>query len=136
MYPGGLERIQRVYRQDVLKIESKNTQGRRATGVVRTKLKDYKNEQKKSRIPTTKTSNEIQGEPSNHLPDTTEPQSKRRKTISTRHRTTEKEMEILSELKVYKDKLPDDTIASVRGCLSEVWTIKKVREWWNYHKDK
>ncbi|RHZ88406.1 hypothetical protein Glove_23g147 [Diversispora epigaea] len=29
-----------------------------------------------------------------------------------------------------------NVIASVRKQLSEVWTIKKVRDWWNYHKDK
>jgi hypothetical protein len=62
-----------------------------------------------------------------------ESQSKRR---GTKHRTTKDEMEILSTLKIYKDKLPADAIASIREQLSEVWTIKKVREWWNYHKDK
>ncbi|CAB4402071.1 unnamed protein product [Rhizophagus irregularis] len=66
-----------------------------------------------------------------HLPDTTNPQLKQKK-----HRTTKEEMEILSALKVYKDKLPDDAISSVCEHLSEIWTKKKVREWWNYHKDK
>jgi hypothetical protein len=31
-------------------------------------------------------------------------------------------MAILSSLKIYKDKLPDDAITSVREQLSEVWT--------------
>ncbi|GES89919.1 hypothetical protein GLOIN_2v1482460 [Rhizophagus clarus] len=92
-YPNGLERIEGIYRQEVLKIESRNTK--------------------------------------DNLPDTTKPQSKQKK-----HRTTKEEMEILSVLKVYKDKLPDDAIASVCEQLSEIWTKKKIKDWWNYHKDK
>ena len=45
-YPNGLERIKGVYRQEVLKIEHKNSQGRRAVGVIKTKLKDYKDQRK------------------------------------------------------------------------------------------
>ena len=71
-----------------------------------------------------------------YSPDSIEPQLKRRKTTDNRHRTTEGEMAILSALKTYKDKLPDSAIASVREQLLEIWTIKKVREWWKYHKDK
>jgi len=40
-YPDGLERIQKVYLQEVLEIKQKDTRGRRKTGVIRTKLKDY-----------------------------------------------------------------------------------------------
>ncbi|CAB5126342.1 unnamed protein product [Rhizophagus irregularis] len=135
-YPNGLERIKVIYRQEVLKIESRNPKGRRAVGVVRTKVKDYNN-QKKSRnqpvtISTQPPQDEILNEQStDNLPDTTKSQSKQKK-----HRTTKEEMEILSVLKVYKDKLPDDAIASVCEQLSEIWTKKKIREWWNYHKDK
>ena len=68
--------------------------------------------------------------------DTTEPQFKKRKTTGSKHHTTKDETDILSSLKVYKDKLPDDAISSIREHLSDVWTIKKVREWWYYHKDK
>ncbi|GES78499.1 hypothetical protein GLOIN_2v1482460 [Rhizophagus clarus] len=53
-----------------------------------------------------------------------------------RHRTTEDETAILCALKIYKNYLPEDAIGSVREKLSEVWTVKKVREWWNYHKNK
>lgn len=42
-YSYGLEQIKKVYLQKVLKIESKNTKGRRATRVVNMKLKDYNN---------------------------------------------------------------------------------------------
>jgi hypothetical protein len=43
-YPDGLERIKGIYRQEVLEIERKNPQGRRAVGVIKTKLKNYNNQ--------------------------------------------------------------------------------------------
>jgi len=43
-YLDGLERIKGIYRQEVLKIENRNPKGRRAVGVVRTKLKVKKNQ--------------------------------------------------------------------------------------------
>ncbi|RHZ69299.1 hypothetical protein Glove_284g69 [Diversispora epigaea] len=103
-YPNGLERIKKIYRQEVLKIEPKNIQ------------ESMQTEQ-----------NQI-----NESMDTAEPPTKKRKVTSTKYRTTENEITILSTLKLYKNKLPDNAIASVREQLSEVWTIKKVREWWNY----
>ncbi|POG77403.1 hypothetical protein GLOIN_2v1473966 [Rhizophagus irregularis DAOM 181602=DAOM 197198] len=66
-----IDLLMTIYRQEVLKTEDRNPQGRRTIGVVRTKVKDYNN-----------------------------------------------------------------AIGSVREKLSEVWTVKKVREWWNYHKNK
>jgi hypothetical protein len=139
-YPDGLERIKGIYRQEVLKIETRNTKGRRAVGVVKTKVKDYNNQKKPGNQPVTKSSQSSQKDPgeilnneqsTDNLPDTIKSQSRQKK-----HRTTKEEMEILSALKVYKDKLPDDAIASVCEQLLEVWTKKKVREWWSYHKDK
>jgi hypothetical protein len=149
-YPNGLERIKGIYRQEVLKIECRNTKGRREVGVIRMKLKDYNNQKKSKREAEkiSKTANQSINEssqsvqinidensnerPINDLPaDNTKPQTRQKK-----HRTTEEETEILSALKVYKDKLPDDAIVSVCERLSEVWTKKKVRDWWNYHKDK
>ncbi|CAB4433303.1 unnamed protein product [Rhizophagus irregularis] len=47
-YQRGLERIKTVYRQEVLEIECRNTHGRRAVEVVRTRLKDF-SQQKKNR---------------------------------------------------------------------------------------
>jgi len=139
-YPNGLERIKAVYRQEVLKTECRNPQGRRAIGVVRTKVKDYDNKKKQRHEVRTRVIPEPAQpvlENSNENPTiTTELQSKRRKTTGTKRRTTEDETAILCALKVYKNSLPEDAIASVREKLSEVWTVKKVREWWNYHKDK
>ncbi|RHZ66121.1 hypothetical protein Glove_309g83 [Diversispora epigaea] len=48
-YPNGLKYIKKIYKQNILKIEPKITQGRRTTEVIRMKLKDYSN-QKKSRV--------------------------------------------------------------------------------------
>lgn len=127
-YSGGLERIKGIYRQEVLKIENRDTKGRRKVGVPRTKVKDYNSDNKKKSRQQTIT--ESSQSTSDYLPDTTKPP------LQKKHRTTEEETKILSVLKVYKDKLPDDTIASVCEQLSEIWTKKKVREWWNYHKDK
>jgi hypothetical protein len=147
-YPDGLKRIKEVYRQEVLGIEHRNPKGRRAVGVVRMKLKDYNDQKKATRKRTTKNPTELEqsanstniqpmNEPSmDYVPDSVEPPSKRRRVVGTKYRTTEEEMEVLSVLKIYKDKLPVDAITSVREQLPEVWTIKKVRDWWNYHKDK
>uniref|UniRef100_U9UIB1 Uncharacterized protein n=1 Tax=Rhizophagus irregularis (strain DAOM 181602 / DAOM 197198 / MUCL 43194) TaxID=747089 RepID=U9UIB1_RHIID len=125
-YPNGLERIKGIYRQEVLKIENRNTKGRRAVGVVRTKVKDYNNQKKSINQSVTmslqsqqRDTDEILNE--DYLPDTTNPQLKQKK-----HRTTKEKMEILSALKVYKDKLPDDAISSVCEHLSEIWTKKKL----------
>jgi hypothetical protein len=128
-YPEGLKRIKGVYKQEVLKIESRNAKGRRIAGVIRTKVKDYNIQKKSKNQPTAESvQKNTDGKQSTNSPDTTKSQ--------TRHRTTKEETEILSVLKVYKDKLPDDAIVSVCESLSDIWTKKKVREWWNYHKDK
>jgi hypothetical protein len=126
-YPDGLERIKSVYRQEVLEIERRNPHSRRTVGIVRTKPKDYNKKRTKKR---TRAVVEIQ----NETPYTIEPQPKRRKMTGTKRRTTKDETAILCALKIYKSNLLDDAIASVRENLSEVWTVKKVREWWNYHK--
>ncbi|PKK62087.1 hypothetical protein RhiirC2_790886 [Rhizophagus irregularis] len=115
-YLGGLEKIKGIYWQEVLKIKNRNPKGRRAVGVIRTKVKNY-NSKNKSR-------QTIAGSSQTTSNDTTKPQSKQKK-----YRTTEAEMEILFALKVYKDKLPDDAITSVCELLSGIWTKKKVREW-------
>ncbi|RHZ58203.1 hypothetical protein Glove_375g84 [Diversispora epigaea] len=131
MHPEGLKRLIACYPDG---IEQRNTKGRRAVGVVRMKLKDY-NDQKKTKRkrtenqPPTNPIESEQAENSNQVQEyLTEPQLKRKKVID--------EMAILSILKVYKDKLSVNAITSVREQLSEVWTIKKVRDWWNYHKNK
>ena len=49
-YPNGLKRIKRIYQQEVLEIERKNTQGRRVIGVIRMKLKNYNNKKKEKHV--------------------------------------------------------------------------------------
>ncbi|GBB97324.1 hypothetical protein RclHR1_29680003 [Rhizophagus clarus] len=142
-YPDGLKRIKKVYLQEVLQTERKNTQGRRTAEVVRTKIKDYN--QKKSREKKTRAENKnlanpteptqiVIAESSNKrqfnlndpcFPETTKPRLKKRKTTGSRHPTTKDETNILTVLKIYKDKLPDDAIANVCEHLSNVWIIKK-----------
>ncbi|GES78603.1 hypothetical protein GLOIN_2v1482460 [Rhizophagus clarus] len=132
-YPDGLEQIKKVYLQEVLQTEQKNTQGRRTARVVRTKIKDYN--QKKSREKKTRAENQNLANPTEPTQiviakssnkrqfdlndpcssETTEPRLKKRKTTDSRHHITKDETDILTVLKVYKDKLSDD-----------VWTIKKV----------
>jgi|SRR6266496_1311459 len=102
-------------------------------GVVRTKLKDY-NSQKKSKhteLLQVNTDENFNEQSTDYPPDIANSQSRQKK-----HRTTKEEAEILFALKVYKDNLLDNAISSVYEHLSEVWIKKKVRDWWNYHKDK
>ncbi|GBC03968.1 hypothetical protein RclHR1_05420012 [Rhizophagus clarus] len=106
---------------------------RRTARVVRTKIKDYN--QKKSREKKTRAENQNLANPTEPTQiviakssnkrqfdlndpcssETTEPRLKKRKTTDSRHHITKDETDILTVLKVYKDKLSDD-----------VWTIKKV----------
>ncbi|GET01202.1 hypothetical protein GLOIN_2v1482460 [Rhizophagus clarus] len=143
-YLDRLERIKKVYLQEVLQTERKNTQGRRTAEVIRTKIKDYnqkKIREKKIRAENYNLANPTEptqiviAESSNKRqfdlndpcsPETTEPRLKKRKTTGSRHHTTKDETDILTILKVYKDKPPDDAIANIYEHLSNVWTIKKV----------
>ncbi|GES88370.1 hypothetical protein GLOIN_2v1482460 [Rhizophagus clarus] len=125
-YPNGLERIKAVYRQEVLKTEDRNPQGRRTIGVVRTKVKDYNSKKKaeKRKIVIPELTQPVL-EDLNETPLTIEPQSKRRKTAGARHRTTEDETAILCALKIYKNYLPEDAIGSVQCfCTYPVWITK------------
>ncbi|RHZ51446.1 hypothetical protein Glove_478g13 [Diversispora epigaea] len=45
-YPNSLDRIYKIYLQEVLKIEKRNPTGRRAIGVKRTKIQEYKEKKK------------------------------------------------------------------------------------------
>ncbi len=56
----------------------------------------------------------------NEMITTIEPQSKQRKMTDIRHQTTEDETAILCALKIYKNYLLDDAIASIREKLLEV----------------
>ena len=46
-YDSRKERIESIYRQEVLKVKKQNTTGRRALEIIKTTLKDYNNRKKK-----------------------------------------------------------------------------------------
>uniref|UniRef100_U9TBV4 Uncharacterized protein n=1 Tax=Rhizophagus irregularis (strain DAOM 181602 / DAOM 197198 / MUCL 43194) TaxID=747089 RepID=U9TBV4_RHIID len=48
-YKNGLERMQVIYKQDVIKIKFRNVQGRRALKIQRTRHKDYAEKKKTER---------------------------------------------------------------------------------------
>ena len=135
-YQKGLERVNAVYRQEVLEIERKNTQGRRATEVARTRLKDF-NERKKTRHKTTTKLSQTQQTDnleSSHLPnDQDNPENIQKKK---RKQTTPEEEKILEELLVYNEELPDSAINEVLSRLSGDWNKTKVKAAWRYRKTK
>ncbi|RHZ77506.1 hypothetical protein Glove_177g73 [Diversispora epigaea] len=139
-YQKGLERIKKVYRQEVLEIESKNTQGRRITEVVRTKLKDFtekkkgKNQVEKRKLSQTQNIPQVNESLNNsgllHLPannqnNPVEPLRKKRK------QTTVEEENILEELLVYEE-LPSSVIDEALNRLSTDWNRTKVKAAWKY----
>ncbi|RHZ56814.1 hypothetical protein Glove_396g30 [Diversispora epigaea] len=143
-YQKGLERIKKVYRQEVLEIESKNTQGRRITEVVRTKLKDFtekkkeKNQVEKRKLSQTQNIPQVNESLNNsgllHLPannqnNPVEPLRKKRK------QTTVEEENILEELLVYEE-LPSSVIDEALNRLSTDWNRTKVKAAWKYRKNK
>jgi hypothetical protein len=133
-YQRGLERIKKVYRQEVLEIESRNTQGRKVIEVVRTKLKDF-DEQKKGKSQVEKRNLiQTQNTPQVNSLDGTElltnnPVKKKRK------QTTSEEEKILEELLVYEE-LPNSAIDAALNRLSTDWNRTKIKAAWKYRKNK
>ncbi|RIA95840.1 hypothetical protein C1645_816136 [Glomus cerebriforme] len=82
-----LERIKGIYQQEVLKIESKITKGKRVMGVVRIKVKDYNNQKKLKYQSITDSSQSLQKntnenlneQSTDYLSDTVKPQPKQKK---------------------------------------------------------
>ncbi|RHZ87427.1 hypothetical protein Glove_35g41 [Diversispora epigaea] len=120
-YPNGLERIQKVYLQEVLKTEKCDPTGRRAIGVKRTKHQEYKEMSK------TKKQKVIQ-QPSDLAESHDHPLKKRR---ATPHKE-----QILSSLLVYTDKIPDYKYENILQQLGSDWNKKKIYAWWNYRNKK
>jgi hypothetical protein len=124
-----------------LEIECRNTQGRRAVEVVRTKFKDF-SEQKKTRRKANKAKlpqdqqNILQASGFNSQVDNLELNNQVRQK---RRQTTPEEEKILEELLVYKEELPDTAINEVFSRLSELssyWTKAKIKAAWRYRKTK
>ncbi|UZO07800.1 uncharacterized protein OCT59_028074 [Rhizophagus irregularis] len=123
-YQKGLARIKTVYRQEVLEIECRNTHGRRAIEVVRTRLKDFIQQKKNRRTKvklsqgTSRTggSRNADNLELSHLPNDQISLLKKK-----RKQTTPEEEKILEALLVYEDELPDSAINEVLDKLSSDW---------------
>ncbi|RHZ87065.1 hypothetical protein Glove_40g137 [Diversispora epigaea] len=116
-YPNGLERIQKVYLQEVLKIEKRNTTGRRAIGVKRTRHQEYKEASK------TKKKKVVQHTVENN-------------NVLKKRRATSYEEQILSSLLVYNDKIPNYEYENISQQLGSDWNKKKIYAWWSYRNKK
>ncbi|PKK60415.1 hypothetical protein RhiirC2_793343, partial [Rhizophagus irregularis] len=124
---------------ELLEIECRNTHGRRAIEVVRTRLKDFtqqkKNHQTKVKLSqgTSRTggSRNADNLELSHLPNNQISLLKKKR----KQTTTEKE-KILETLLVYEDELPDSAINEVLDKLSSDWNKTKVKAAWRYRKSK
>ncbi|RHZ81147.1 hypothetical protein Glove_123g82 [Diversispora epigaea] len=111
-YPNGLERIQKVYLQEVLKTEKRDPTGRRAIGVKRTKHQEYKEMSKTKKQKVTQ-------QPSDLAESHDYPLKKRR--------ATPHEEQILSSLLIYTDKIPDYEYENI---------LQQLGSDWNYYVPK
>ncbi|RHZ76927.1 hypothetical protein Glove_187g63 [Diversispora epigaea] len=109
-YPNGLEHIQKVYLQEVLKIKKCNITGRQTIGVKRTRHQKYKEASK------TKKKKVVQ-----HTVENNNVLKKRRATFH--------EEQILSSLLVYNDKIPDYKYENILQQLGSDWNKKKIYAW-------
>jgi len=129
-YESGKERLMQIYRQEVLHVESINTKGRRAKGVVVTKVKDI---QEMNRV--NKRRNQIESVSitsqsdfvSNPQPILPEPQNtlttinNERPIKRTRHTNTNEEIEILNPYLANTNPTDNDTNLTLNAllCISD-----------------
>ncbi|GBC39514.2 hypothetical protein GLOIN_2v1480545 [Rhizophagus irregularis DAOM 181602=DAOM 197198] len=125
--------------EQVLEIECRNTHGRRAIEVVRTRLKDF-TQQKKNRRTKVKLSQGTSRTGGSRNADNLELSHLPNDQISLlkkkRKQTTPEEEKILEALLVYEDELPDSAINEVLDKLSSDWNKTKVKAAWRYRKSK
>ncbi|POG78274.1 hypothetical protein GLOIN_2v1813984 [Rhizophagus irregularis DAOM 181602=DAOM 197198] len=126
-YENGLERMQIIYKQDVIKSEPRNAQGRRALEVRRTKYKDYaetkRNEreakrieretQRRDKIPLNNDQLEL------HINDNNNQTSKRRRKVLAH------EEQILERLLAY-EKIPSHIYDETLQLLGAEWDKKRL----------
>ncbi|EXX61455.1 hypothetical protein RirG_171070 [Rhizophagus irregularis DAOM 197198w] len=120
--------MQIIYKQDVIKSEPRNAQGRRALEVRRTKYKDYaetkRNEREAKRI-------ERETQRRDKIPlnnDQLETSKRRRKVLA-------HEEQILERLLAY-EKIPSHIYDETLQLLGAEWDKKRVYGWWNYRINK
>jgi len=155
-YVAGLERLKKIYRQEILQIETVNTKGRRAKEVVVNKVKDIKKaekeaekaaklSEKQSLISTQKDDSNIilpeqLSSPFEIVSDTdiehVSELSKKQKV--TRHQITQQEKDLLAPL-LTPNSPTEKEVEEVLKVLLQIWdgwTKKKVRDYWSHHKPK
>ncbi|RIA89701.1 hypothetical protein C1645_738443 [Glomus cerebriforme] len=152
-YNAGLERLKKIYRQEILKTETINTKGRGAKEVIVSKVKDIKKVEKetgkvfklleKRLSKLTEKEDELPEQSTSSLEKiltdtdhTSEPLFKKQKV--TRHQTTQQEKNLLEPL-LTQNPLTEEEVETVLGLLLQFWdgwTKKKIRDYWSHHKPK
>ncbi|GBB92683.1 hypothetical protein RclHR1_20400001 [Rhizophagus clarus] len=127
-YKNGLERMQVIYKQDVIKIEPQIAQGRRALEIWRTRHKDY-TEKKKTRRKARRRQKHDKEISQPELQADTQESKKRRKILP-------HEVQILSRLLDYNNKIPTHMYDEILQQLGTEWDKKRVYGWWNYCVNK
>ncbi|RHZ86583.1 hypothetical protein Glove_48g131 [Diversispora epigaea] len=137
-YTNGLERMQKIFCQEVLQTETKITTGRRALGVRKMKYKDYiiqnkenkrKNKENNNQLPELAQTSHTSNQPLEQLSEQQNQPNKRKRTLS-------HEKQILKRLLTYKTKIPDNIFQEVEQLLGMKWNKKKIYSWWAYNIKK
>ncbi|GBB98059.1 hypothetical protein RclHR1_31290002 [Rhizophagus clarus] len=121
-YKNGLERMQVIYKQDVIKIEPQIAQGKRVLEIQRTRHKDY-TEKKKTRREARRRQK--------HDKEISQPEESKKQRKILLH-----EEQILSRLLDYNDKIPTHVYNEILQQLGTEWNKKRVYGWWNYRVNK
>ncbi|RHZ76864.1 hypothetical protein Glove_188g88 [Diversispora epigaea] len=127
-YTNGLERMQKIFRQEVLQIEVKNTTGRRALGVRKMKHKDYITQNKENKQKNKESDNqlpELQHTSDQLLEQPPEQQQEKQDQLSKRRKTLPHEKQILERLLIYETKISDHVFQEVEHLLGVKWNKKK-----------
>jgi hypothetical protein len=138
-YQDGVARLDKIFKQEILCLEKIDTKGRRAKGIVVTKVTDLKEKSKKNSKknanPPSIQENEL---PTSEIIPTNEQGPTKRVKI-TRHCPSKEEKAILETLFGYDTRLLDTVVDSALSNLLaywDGWTKKKIRDAWGYEKRK
>ena len=129
-------RLDKIFRQEILHLETINTKGRCAKGIVTTKVTDLLKATKAQKKRSYST-NDLQTESSTTYNSVIEQELTLKK--AKRHHSSKEEKAILETLFAFDATPPDATIDSVLETLLaywDGWTKKKIRDAWSYEKRK
>jgi hypothetical protein len=132
-YDLGITRLIAIQRQDVFKVDLRNTQGRRKHNVVVHKLSEKQTKKMQKKHPIV----ESQGQQSNVL-DSVNSEESIIQHKSQKRRTTNDEKKILEGLFEF-DSFSDDTAIEILRKLQDIsndWDLQRIRTYWNNHKKK